>query len=72
MAEAETEAKEKSEEIPEFVYKSLTFEEMADLLPLTNFNGLAIRNWHKSFYNECPSGKLCRQICRQMNKKADE
>jgi Ca2+-binding EF-hand superfamily protein len=39
------------------LYKALGFEEMALLLQETNFNSLAIKNWHKAFYSECPSGK---------------
>ena len=52
--QSESEVKEDS---PESTYKPLGFEEMALLLQETNFNSLAIKNWHKAFYTECPSGK---------------
>ena len=45
------------DDVPEYVYKALTFEEISDLLQNSNFNAVAIRNWHKAFYNECPSGE---------------
>ena len=29
---------------------------MAILLQETNFNSVAIKNWHKAFHSECPEG----------------
>ena len=54
--ESDGESIHKTDEVPEFIYKSLNFEELADLLQTTNFNSMAIKNWHKAFFNECPSG----------------
>ena len=56
--EVDSETKDKSDEVPEFVYKPLSFEELADLLQSSNFNSLAIKNWHKAFFTECPSGLI--------------
>ena len=53
----DSEPKEVVEEPPsEPVFKKLNFEEMGILLQETNFNKVAIKNWHKAFYTECPEG----------------